>query len=151
MEAVKGCPAAVEACVKLPLPPSACTVSMVAHASHFAFSIAGAAAIASAQHTMMYRFFKGLTSTSVRAGAEQTELPAEVICGLFEALGYAELLEDAAVAAAMEAALCHLAPSFDLQLAQGGRYPGLYRLLAHSNSAVRSIVSVAPACPSQSQ
>lgn len=73
-------------------------------------------------------------------GDEQAELPPEVVCGLFEALSFEVLLEDAGVAAALEAALARLAPSHELQLAQGGRYPGLYRLLAHPNSAIRSIV-----------
>lgn len=43
--------------------------------------------------------------------------------------------------AALEAALLHLAPSVDLQLSNGGRYPGVYRLLSHENSQIRSLVS----------
>lgn len=74
------------------------------------------------------------------AGDGSAQLPAQVVCSLFESLSFEELLEDAGVAAALEAALVQLAPSHELQLAQGGRYPGLYRLLAHPNSAIRSIV-----------
>ena len=71
-----------------------------------------------------------------------------MVCGLFEALSFEALLEDAGVAAALEAALVKLAPSHELQLAQGGRYPGLYRLLAHPNSTIRAIVRATRPAPS---
>ena len=80
-------------------------------------------------------------SIHVGAGDDETELPPQVVCGLFEVLSFEALLEDAGIATALEAALLQLAPSHELQLAQGGRYPGLYRLLAYPNSAIRSIVS----------
>ena len=51
------------------------------------------------------------------------------------------MLDDAAVAAALESALLHLAPKLDLDLASGGRYPGLYQLMAHRSPEIRSLVS----------
>ena len=78
---------------------------------------------------------------TLAAGPEDSELPVAVIIGLFEALSYGEMLDDAAVAAALESALLHLAPKLDLDLASGGRYPGLYQLMAHRSPEIRSQVS----------
>ena len=73
--------------------------------------------------------------------AEDDDLPPQLLYGLFEALSYDELLEDAGVAAALEAALTHVNDTHDLQLSNGGRYTGLYRLLAHSSKEFRELVS----------
>ena len=75
------------------------------------------------------------------AGPQDSDLPPAVINGLFEALSYWEMLDDAGTAAALEAAVLHLAPKLDLDLASGGRYPGLYQLMAHRSPEMRSLVS----------
>ena len=74
------------------------------------------------------------------AGPQDSDLPPAVINGLFEALSYGEMLDDAGTAAALEAAVLHLAPKLDLDLASGGRYPGLYQLMAHRSPEMRSLV-----------
>lgn len=57
------------------------------------------------------------------------------------------MLDDAGVAAALQAALLHLAPKLDLDLASGGRYPGLYQLMGHRSPEIRSLVSRPLQCP----
>ena len=63
-----------------------------------------------------------------------------MVAALFEVLGFDELLEDAGVHVALVEALLRLEPVQQLDLASGGRYPGLYRLLAHHSSAIRYLV-----------
>ena len=67
-------------------------------------------------------------------------MPPAVVSALFEVLGFADLLEDAGVHAGLVGALLRLEPVLSLDLASGGRYPGLYRLLAHHSSEIRSLV-----------
>ena len=57
-----------------------------------------------------------------------------------QALSFESLMDDAAVMAALEAALLALNDSHDLALAEGGRYPGIYRLMAHGNPKLRALV-----------
>ena len=70
------------------------------------------------------------------------EISDETVTALFEALSFHTLLDDAAVNAAVEQALLGLSEHHDLALAEGGRYPGLYRLLAHDNQKLRLLVSL---------
>ena len=79
--------------------------------------------------------------------------------GLFEALSHPSLLADAQVAERMAAALLGLARSGDhggggggssgaatlsAELAEGGRFPGLYLLAAYPDPAVRALVGAGP-------
>ena len=76
--------------------------------------------------------------TCNHAGAE---LPPEAITSLFEALTYCQLAEDAEVANLLGRALVTLSARYDLALAEcGARYPGMYRLMAHPEADVRSMV-----------
>ncbi|GAB4823482.1 hypothetical protein N2152v2_010528 [Parachlorella kessleri] len=71
------------------------------------------------------------------------ELPPEAITSLFEALTYCQLAEDAEVATLLGRALVTLSARYDLALAEcGARYPGMYRLLAHPDAQVRSLIAV---------
>lgn len=53
----------------------------------------------------------------MHAGDQQAELPPQLVCALSEALGFEKLLEDEGVTAALEAALCRLAPDHERQAA----------------------------------
>lgn len=69
-----------------------------------------------------------------------TDIEAQsVITVLFEVLEY-DLAQDHLVNEALTKALTALTASHDLDLSSGGRYRGLYRLLAHPNPSVRSMV-----------
>lgn len=68
------------------------------------------------------------------------EIGTETITALFEALSFHTLLDDAGVNSALEDALLAMSQHHDLALADGGRYPGLYRLLAHTNQKLRILV-----------
>ena len=78
---------------------------------------------------------------SLTAAAAAAEVGEEAITVLFEALSFEWLLEDAGVMSAAEAAILALSEHHDLALSEGGRYPGIYRLLAHSNQEIRTMVS----------
>lgn len=80
----------------------------------------------------------GRTKREVKDGDGIT---AAVTTALFEALSYPHLLEDAEVMAGLVDTLLHIQQWCDLELAAGGRYPGLYILSAHANPAVRALVS----------
>lgn len=75
------------------------------------------------------------------AAAGSPEIAPEAVSALFEVLSFQELLDDADVCATVETALLALSKEHDLALTEGGRYPGLYRLLAHSSPELRSLVS----------
>ena len=83
-------------------------------------------------------------SAALQAAAQNaaSDIGPEAITALFEVLSFEALMDDAAVMAAVEAALLTLSEHHDLALSEGGRYPGLYRLLAHSSQPVRSLVSI---------
>lgn len=78
--------------------------------------------------------------TSLTAAAHSSEIGEEAITVLFEVLSFESLLEDAGVMQAAEAAILALSEHHDLALSEGGRYPGIYRLLAHSNHRIRTLV-----------
>ena len=80
------------------------------------------------------------SDTHTTPAGPDAELPAAVVCALFEVLGFDELLEDAGVLGSLEGALLRLAPAHELDLASGGRYPGLYRLLGHHSADLRAMV-----------
>ncbi|KAK9830550.1 hypothetical protein WJX72_012414 [[Myrmecia] bisecta] len=69
------------------------------------------------------------------------DLRPSLVTALFEALSYDSLLEDREVMQKLQAALLHLSRSCELAWADGGRYPGLYRLMAHPDTAVRSLIA----------
>lgn len=66
---------------------------------------------------------------------------------LFEVLSYEEVLEDSEVMRHLESALLQLAHTHELGLSEGGRYPGIYHLMAHSNPLLRSLVPPPPPRP----
>lgn len=66
-----------------------------------------------------------------------------MLMGLYEALSQPKLLEDAAINAAVAAAICYVGTHADLDLPPESHYPGLYSMLAHPDGAVRSRVSAA--------
>ena len=76
---------------------------------------------------------------SLHAGDDE-DVPVAGINALYEVLSHSELLNDAEVTAAAATALVCLSRAFDLPLDGGGRYPGLYRLLAHSTPELHSLV-----------
>lgn len=78
-------------------------------------------------------------SISLHAGDDE-DVPATGINALYEVLSHSDLLDDAEVTAAAATALVCLSRAFDLPLDGGGRYPGLYRLLAHSKPELHSLV-----------
>ena len=67
-------------------------------------------------------------------------LPAPLVTALFEALSFPVCLEDLQVNQALEAALLHLQRTHQLDLTSGGRYAGLYSLLAHPTAQIRAVV-----------
>lgn len=81
------------------------------------------------------------SSLSTAAGSPESEISISTITALFEALSFHTLLDDADVNKTLELALLTLSQHHDLALADGGRYPGLYRLLAHDNQKLRLLVS----------
>lgn len=86
------------------------------------------------------RVVAGLRSTfSVNQG---DPLPEKVTCALYEVFSYPELLEDQEVMTSLATTLLHLAQDYDIRdLAEGGRYGGLYAMLAHPEARVRSLVT----------
>ena len=82
---------------------------------------------------------------SSTADTPETEIGISTITAMFEALSFHRLLDDTEVNKALESALLGLSQHHDLALADGGRYPGLYRLLAHDNQKLRLLV-----CPTTS-
>lgn len=74
-------------------------------------------------------------------GAGDT-LPPALITALFEVLSFPTLMDDLKINQALEAALLHLKQSHELALTDGGRYQGLYRLMAHPSPQIRAMVSV---------
>ena len=83
-------------------------------------------------------------SAALQSAAQNaaSNIGPEAITALFEVLSFEALMDDAAVMAALETALLNLSEHHDLALSEGGRYPGIYRLLAHSSQPVRSLVSI---------
>ena len=77
---------------------------------------------------------------SSTASSPESEIGISTITAMFEALSFHRLLDDAEVNKALELALLGLSQHHDLALADGGRYPGLYRLLAHDNQKLRLLV-----------
>ena len=69
-------------------------------------------------------------------------LPSALITALFEVLSFPALMDDLKINQALEAALLHLKQSHELALTDGGRYQGLYRLMAHPSPQIRAMVSV---------
>lgn len=69
------------------------------------------------------------------------EFPGPLITALFEVLSFPSLMNDLGLNQALEAGLLHLRKTHDLALTQGGRYRGLYRLMAHPNPQIRAMVS----------
>ena len=67
-------------------------------------------------------------------------LPSPLVTALFEALSFPVCLEDLQVNQALEAALLHLQRTHQLDLTSGGRYAGLYSLLAHPTAQIRAVV-----------
>ena len=67
-------------------------------------------------------------------------LPTPLVTALFEALSFPVCLEDLQVNQALEAALLHLQRTHQLDLTSGGRYAGLYGLLAHPTAQIRAVV-----------
>ena len=72
----------------------------------------------------------------------ESDIEAEAVTVLFETLSFADLLDDAEVINEMEQALLKLSKHHDLALTEGGRYPGVYKLLAHHNASLRALVSI---------
>ena len=70
------------------------------------------------------------------------EFPAPLITALFEVLSFPSLMDDLSLNHALESGLLHLRKTHDLALTQGGRYQGLYRLMAHPNPQIRAMVSL---------
>lgn len=68
-------------------------------------------------------------------------LPPALITALFEVLSFPALMDDLRINQALEAALLHLKQSHELALTDGGRYQGLYRLMAHPSPQIRAMVS----------
>ena len=68
------------------------------------------------------------------------EFPGPLITALFEVLSFPSLMNDLGLNQALEAGLLHLRKTHDLALTQGGRYQGLYRLMAHPNPQIRAMV-----------
>ena len=68
-------------------------------------------------------------------------LPLALITALFEVLSFPALMDDLKINQALEAALLHLKQSHELALTDGGRYQGLYRLMAHPSPQIRAMVS----------
>lgn len=66
----------------------------------------------------------------------------QLVLGLFEALSHPFLLADAEVVSRLAAALLVLSREHGVsaELADGGRYPGIYLLAAHPDYGVRSLV-----------
>lgn len=67
-------------------------------------------------------------------------LPGSLITALFEVLSFPDLMDDVRVNGAVESALLHLKQSHELALTDGGRYQGLYRLMAHPSPQIRAMV-----------
>ena len=67
-------------------------------------------------------------------------LPDSLITALFEVLSFPDLMDDMRVDKSLESALLHLKQSHELALTDGGRYQGLYRLMAHPGPQVRAMV-----------
>ncbi|KAL0045065.1 hypothetical protein WJX82_006977 [Trebouxia sp. C0006] len=67
-------------------------------------------------------------------------LPGNLITALFEVLSFPDLMDDMRVNKSLESALLHLKQSHELALTDGGRYQGLYRLMAHPGPQVRAMV-----------
>lgn len=78
---------------------------------------------------------------AVAAAAEDAETTQAAVTPLFEALSFESLLDDAEVMAATETAILVLNDRHDLVLEDGGRYPGVYKLLGHGNQQLRARVS----------
>lgn len=77
--------------------------------------------------------------STVKNSAGDT-LPAALITALFEVLSFPELMDDLKINQALEAAFLHLKQSHELALTDGGRYQGLYRLMAHPSPQIRAMV-----------
>ena len=82
-------------------------------------------------------------ASCLSSDAPESEIGISTITAMFEALSFHRLLDDAEVNNALESALFGLSQHHDLALADGGRYPGLYRLLAHDNQKLRLLVNPA--------
>lgn len=67
-------------------------------------------------------------------------LPGSLITALFEVLSFPDLMDDMRVNGSLESALLHLKQSHELALTDGGRYQGLYRLMAHPGPQIRAMV-----------
>jgi len=67
-------------------------------------------------------------------------LPGSLITALFEVLSFPDLMDDVRVNESLESALLHLKQSHELALTDGGRYQGLYRLMAHPGPQIRAMV-----------
>lgn len=74
-------------------------------------------------------------------------LPSTLITALFEVLSFPALMDSLKVNQALEAALLHLKQSHELALTDGGRYQGLYRLMAHPSPQIRAMVSCTQQTP----
>lgn len=70
----------------------------------------------------------------------KAEIGTEAVTALFEALSFDGLLDDDEVMSEMEQALLKLSTYHDLALTEGGRYPGVYKLLAHETPSLRALV-----------
>ncbi|KAL0017843.1 hypothetical protein WJX77_008034 [Trebouxia sp. C0004] len=67
-------------------------------------------------------------------------LPGSLITALFEVLSFPNLMDNVRVNESLESALLHLKQSHELALTDGGRYQGLYRLMAHPSPQIRAMV-----------
>ena len=67
-------------------------------------------------------------------------IPIELNTALVEALCYAGLLDDEAVARRLGDALLALCTMYEMALDDGSRYPGLYRLLASPSPELWALV-----------
>ncbi|KAL6761197.1 hypothetical protein V8C86DRAFT_3131748, partial [Haematococcus lacustris] len=77
---------------------------------------------------------------AAEAGSEEAEVPMQVLLGLWEALQFHELLDDPLICNPLEVVLLALDGSGALQLpTEGGKYPGLYKLLTHSSAQLRCL------------
>ena len=81
-------------------------------------------------------------ASGLQAAAQSpaSDIGPDTVTVLFEVLSFQTLLDDAGVSIAADMALLALSQHHDLALSEGGRYPGLYRLLAHDNQKLRSMV-----------
>jgi len=87
-------------------------------------------------------------TNTVWGGAEDdggdTQIPEALNTALVEALCYADLLDDDAVANRLSEALLALCTAYEMALDDGSRYPGLYRLLSSPRPELRKLVGMRP-------